>query len=210
MPNRWHSVDWSTPFEPMTRLTLSAGIALALIHINTLADEQSTLTERARGIASQLVQQLGAELKKEMAAGGPVNAIAVCKIAAPDVAGRLSRSNGMKVSRVSLKTRNPMIGQPDAWEQEVLARFDQRAAGGDKPETLEHSEVVTEPQGRYLRYMRAIPVQPLCLSCHGGSESVSKEVAEVLAKEYPHDQARGYTLGQIRGAVTIKQAIDRQ
>lgn len=192
----------------MKRYLLPSGLVLALIQVNSLADDQSTLTTAARSIAGQLVQQLGAELKKEMAAGGPINAIAVCKSAAPEIAGRLSREHGLKVSRVTLKTRNPMLGQPDSWEQEVLARFDQRAASGDKPDALEHAETVTEPQGRYFRYMKAIPVQPMCLSCHGTKDTVAQEVEAVLAKEYPHDQARGYTLGQIRGAVTIKQRLE--
>jgi hypothetical protein len=192
----------------MKRYLLPAGLTLALIQINTLADDQSALASNARGIAEQLVQQLGAELKKELAAGGPVNAISVCKSAAPEIAGRLSREHGLKVARVSLKTRNPLLGLPDAWEQEVLAGFDQRVASGEKPETLEQAEIVSEPQGRYFRYMKAIPVQSLCLSCHGTEETIAAEVKDRLAKDYPHDQARGYSLGQVRGAVTLKQRLE--
>ena len=187
---------------------LPAGFALALIQINTLADDQSALTLKARVIAGQLVQQLGAELKKEMSSNGPGSAISVCKSLAPEIAGRLSREQGAKVARVSLKSRNPLLGQADIWEQTVLARFDQLNAQGEKPETLEHAELVTEPQGRYFRYMKAIPVQPLCLTCHGTQEVIPPEVKAILAKEYPHDQATGYSMGQIRGAVTIKQRID--
>jgi hypothetical protein len=192
----------------MNRYLLPAGLTLALIQINTLADDQSALASNARGIAGQLVQQLGAELKKELAAGGPVNAISVCKSAAPEIAGRLSRERGLRVARVSLKTRNPLLGLPDAWEQAVLAGFDQRVALGAKPETLEQAEIVSEPQGRYFRYMKAIPVQPLCLSCHGTEETIAAEVKDRLAKDYPHDQARGYSLGQVRGAVTLKQRLE--
>lgn len=169
-----------------------------------LADQ----TADARATASQLVQKLGAALKQEMAAGGPQQAISVCRDIAPGLAGELSRSSGGRVARVSLKTRNPLLGLPDAWEQQVLMDFDRRAASGEKPETLEYSEVVEEPQGRYFRYMKALPVQPLCLSCHGGPESVSDQVKMKLASEYPHDRAFGYTLGQIRGAVTIKQRLE--
>ena len=109
---------------------------------------------------------------------------------------------------MSLKTRNPLLGTPDAWEQAVLADFDRRAAAGEKPETLEVSEIVTEPQGRYFRYMKAIPVQPLCLTCHGTDATIAPEVTQRLQSDYPHDHARGYTAGQIRGAVTIKRPLD--
>ena len=162
----------------------------------------------ARATASDLILRLGAVLKKEMAAGGPENAIVVCRDIAPGLAGELSRKTGARVSRVSLKTRNPLLGQPDAWEQGVLAEFDQQAAHGAKPETLERSEFVTEPQGRFFRYMKAIPVQPLCLSCHGTTDSIPDTVKTRLATDYPHDRATGYVLGQIRGAVTIKQSAE--
>jgi uncharacterized protein DUF3365 len=119
------------------------------------------LTVAAHATASGLIQRLGATLKEEMAAGGPDNAIAVCRDIAPGLAGEFSRKTGRRVSRISLKTRNPLLGQADAWEQQVLAEFDQQAARGAKLEALERSEVVTEPQGRCSRSMKAIPVQPL-------------------------------------------------
>ena len=169
-----------------------------------IADE---LTVAARANASDLIQRLAAALKKEMAAGGPESAIVVCRDIAPGLAGELSRKTGGRVSRVSLNTRNPLLGQPDAWEQQVLAEFDRQVAQGVKSESLEHSEVVAEPQGRFFRYMKAIPVQPLCLSCHGTTDAISDAVKARLTANYPHDRATGYVLGQIRGAVTIKQPI---
>jgi hypothetical protein len=174
------------------------------------AGAQSTdeLLAASRAASAQLLQQLGAELKQELARGGPAGAIGVCRDAAPEIAGKLSRQSGARVARVSLKTRNPLLGTPDAWEQAVLAEFDRRAAAGEKPETLEYSETVTEPQGRSFRYMKAIPVQPLCLACHGTAEMIAPEVAQRLQGDYPHDRARGYTVGQIRGAVTIKRPLD--
>jgi len=181
-------------------------ILLGVLMPPAMADD---LTIAARATASDLIQRLGAVLKKEMAAGGPDNAIAVCRDIAPGLAGELSRKTGGRVSRVSLKTRNPLLGQPDAWEQQVLAEFDRQAAQqGAKPETLERSEVVSEPQGRFFRYMKAIPVQPLCLTCHGTTDSIPDPVKARLAADYPHDRATGYALGQIRGAVTIKRSME--
>jgi hypothetical protein len=161
----------------------------------------------SRQAASQLLQRLGAELRAELAKGGPDGAVAVCKQIAPDIAGDISRRNGWRVARVSLRTRNPMLGQPDAWEQNVLAEFDRRAAAGEKPDQIEFAQTVDEPQGRYYRYMKAIPVQPLCLTCHGTEATVPDSVKERLKADYPHDRAVGYAAGQIRGAVTIKRPV---
>lgn len=172
-----------------------------------LADDLAQYQEQARATAQSLLKQLGGELQKEMKANGPASAIKVCKEQAPAIASELSRKNGEKVARVSLKVRNPLVGTPDAWEQKVLADFDQKAAAGAKPETLEAAEIVTEPQGRYFRYMKAIPTGAVCLACHGPADKISQEVKAQLATEYPHDKATGYSEGQIRGAITIKRPL---
>ena len=169
------------------------------------APAQEEQVVNARKVAGTLIQQLGARLREELSQAGPESAIAVCKDIAPQLAGRLSRETGGRVTRVSLKTRNPLLGTPDAWEQRALAEIDRRAAAGEKAETLEISEVIEEPAGRYFRYLKAIPVQPPCLTCHGTPEMIPSSVQERLREDYPHDRATGYSLGQIRGAVTIKQ-----
>ena len=161
--------------------------------------------EDAKASAQQLIQKLGAALKQEMAAGGPERAITVCRDLAPGLAGEISRASGARVARVSLKTRNPLLGQPDAWEQQVLLDFEKRLAAGERADALEFSEVVQEPTGRYYRYMKALPVQPLCLACHGDPDAIAGPVRAQLAAQYPHDRATGYAAGQIRGAVTVKQ-----
>jgi hypothetical protein len=93
---------------------------------------QADQTTEARTLASQLIQQLGAALKKELTANGPDGAVSVCRDIAPAIAGELSRKSGGRVARVSLKTRNPLLGVPDVWEQQVRAEFDRRAAAGEK------------------------------------------------------------------------------
>jgi uncharacterized protein DUF3365 len=183
-------------------------VGVTLLAMQATAADTEALTGAGRAAAGQLTQQLGAELRKELAAGGPESAIGVCKELAPQIAGRLSRESGGRVARVSLKTRNPLLGTPDVWEQTVLADFERRVAAGEKPETLEHAELVSEPAGRYFRYMKAIPVQPLCLACHGSPEGISEAVKASLRQEYPHDRAVGYSVGQIRGAVTVKQRME--
>lgn len=191
----------------MKPLLAMMAVLLGLFCKSAFAGE-SVGSERA--LAVELIQRLGAALRQEMASGGPEGAVAVCRETAPALAGELSRKHGMRVVRVSLKTRNPLLGTPDSWEQDILAEFDQLAATGVKPDTLERSEIVSEPQGRYLRYLKAIPVQPQCLVCHGSSESLPEGVKAMLAAEYPHDRATGYNPGQIRGGVSIKRRLDHE
>ncbi|HXX10846.1 MAG TPA: DUF3365 domain-containing protein [Burkholderiales bacterium] len=191
----------------MTRLIIGALPLLLLSPLVASGQDADALLAASRETAGQLIQQLGAQLRAELAKGGPEAAVAVCKNVAPELAGRLSRETGWRVSRVSLKTRNPLLGAPDAWEQSGLEDFDRRVAAGEKAETLEVGEVVEEPAGRYYRYMKALPVQPLCLTCHGTAETIPPDVQQRLRVEYPNDRATGYRNGQVRGAVTVKRPL---
>jgi hypothetical protein len=189
------------------RLVQALGLMLSLAATGSLAEEAIDLDKDARQVAMEFAQRLSASLKQELTAGGPVHAIGICRDLAPSIAAELSRSKGWKVSRVSLKVRNPLLGSPDEWEQAALIDFDRRAASGQKLDAMEMSEVVSEPQGRFARYIKAIPVQPLCLTCHGAPEDLDPSVRARLAADYPHDQATGYRQGMIRGGIAIKRAL---
>ena len=168
---------------------------------------QRRMLDESRRVAEQLVQQIGAELRREMELTGPLRGLVVCKFGAPELASAASRRTGWRVSRVSLRTRNPALGIPDPWEHRVLTDFDQRVARGEKVDGMEFGEVVREPGGSYYRYMKALPVTQVCLNCHGPVESLASEVRERLALDYPHDRATGYAVGQVRGAVTVKRPL---
>ncbi|MDP3541663.1 MAG: DUF3365 domain-containing protein [Elusimicrobiota bacterium] len=187
-------------------LTIQTFALVALIGGVAAAEDLDRIREEGRQVATELAARLGAELQKEMKAGGPVAAITVCREVAPAIASEASRKTGWKVSRVSLKTRNPALGLPDAWEQKVLADFVKRMETG-KSADMEFAEVVEEPQGRFFRYMKAIPTQGACLRCHGTDAAIPEDVRASLKTSYPHDRAVGYALGQIRGAFSIKRPL---
>jgi Protein of unknown function (DUF3365) len=163
--------------------------------------------DEARKVSNELVTSVRSELLKAIEASGPLRAIVVCKYTVPEIASALSRRHGARITRVSLTPRNPALGWGDAWEQKVLIDFDERVARGEKAEGLEHAELVVEPAGRFLRYMKALPMQPVCLSCHGAAEQLSESIRTQLAHDYPHDRATGLQLGKVRGAVTYKKPL---
>jgi Protein of unknown function (DUF3365) len=163
--------------------------------------------EEARKAAGELVTAVRGELVKAIEASGPLRAIVVCKYTVPEIASAVSRKYGARVTRVSLTPRNPSLGWGDAWEQKVLMGFDERVAKGDKAEGMEHAEVVAEPSGRFMRYMRVLPMQPVCMSCHGGPEQISESIRNQLSHDYPHDKAVGLAVGMVRGAVTYKKPL---
>ena len=154
-------------------------------------------TEEGRAIAAAFSTELRTALQAAMAEGGPLAAIRVCNEDAPRIAAAAAEQSGAVVGRTSLKVRNP-ANRPDEHERAVLAAFADElkpGTGGPPPERL---DVLAD--GR-VRYMSAIVMQPPCLACHG--ESLAPPVAEAIGALYPEDAARGYRLGELRGAFTI-------
>ncbi|HEY6096217.1 MAG TPA: DUF3365 domain-containing protein [Gallionellaceae bacterium] len=191
----------------MMKLTALSIALLAAISVQAFADDTARYQEESRAVAIPFMKQLGAANQKAVADGGHDAAVKVCKDIAPAMAGEISRKHGWKLTRVSLKVRNPLLGTPDAWEQKVLQDFEARAAKGEKPDNMEFSEIVKEPAGTSFRYMKAIALQPGCVACHGTTDQIQANVKARLAEDYPHDQATGYTPGQIRGAISIKRPL---
>jgi hypothetical protein len=187
-------------------------IGLTLALATALGSAQSEEPPRAalddaRKASTELVTSVRSELLKAIEASGPLRAIVVCKYTVPEIASSVSRKYGARVTRVSLTPRNPSLGWGDAWEQKTLMAFDERAAKGDKTDAMEQWEVVNEPAGKFLRYMRALPMTPACMSCHGPADQISESIRAQLVHDYPHDKATGLTLGRIRGAVTYKKPL---
>ena len=171
------------------------------------ADGLKAFADESRKVSAQLLAQVRGELVKELERTGPIRAITVCKYSVPEITSSISRQTGMRVTRVALRPRNRALGEPDAWEQRVLLDFEKRVANGEKAESLEHYEQLSEPLGRVFRYMKAIPVSPPCLACHGPAGQLSEGVRAQLATEYPNDSAVDYSVGQVRGAVSVKKTF---
>lgn len=187
------------------KITLFALLTLTTTAV--YAEDIGKYQEESRAVAMPFLKNLAAENKKAVEEGGPGSAVKVCTEIAPKMAGDISRKNGWKLTRVSLKVRNPLLGTPDAWEQKNLLEFEARAAKGEKPETMEVAEIVQEPAGKSFRFMKAIALQSGCVACHGYAEQIPDNVKAKLSEEYPHDKATGYGVGQIRGAVSIKRPL---
>ncbi|MDW7644251.1 MAG: DUF3365 domain-containing protein [Desulfuromonadales bacterium] len=166
---------------------------------------QETAVTESRALVGAFMAELKGELESAIRTQGPVEAVSVCQQKAPAIAARLSRESGGKVARTSLRLRNP-ANAPDAWERQVLERFEQLRKQGKDPTSLEYSEVVSTEGRRELRYMKAIPMGSICLLCHG--QDIDADVQEALKRLYPQDQATGFSPGDIRGAFTVTRPLN--
>lgn len=181
---------------------LAASALLAPAIAETTADPNAA---EAKALIKEFFTSLKAELQGAIAGGGPMNAIGVCKDRAPAIAQELSDKSGWDVGRTSLKLRNPALNAPDDWEKQVLAKFEERKAAGEDVKTMAHAEVVETKSGKRYRFMKAIPTGDLCLACHG--KAINPELAAAIDETYPEDQARGFTLGDVRGAFTLSKPL---
>lgn len=183
-------------------------LALVALAGSAFAQDVAQLTAETRKQALPVLPKVAGTMQDAVAKDGPAGAIPVCKDKAPQLLKEMSQATGWQMHRVSLKTRNPESGTPDAWEARHLADFNLRSAAGEKPEKLEVGEVVTEADGKqYFRYLKALPVAEVCLKCHGDPAKMGNDLKAQLAEQYPHDQATGYSLGQIRGALSVKRPL---
>lgn len=186
--------------------SISIFAAATLLSASPLFADQNNaaLKSEAKSIIQSFAGNLKGELQAAMKAGGPPNAIQVCNTRAPVITGASSDESGWSVGRTSLKLRNA-DNKPDAWELGVLKAFEERKAAGEDPMKIAYAEVVEENGGKTFRFMKAIPTGDVCLACHGAS--IKPEIAAKLDSLYPQDMARGFSVGDLRGAFTLSKGL---
>jgi hypothetical protein len=182
-------------------------ISLLTAALPALAQDIGALTAETKKAVLPVVPMVVAAMQEAVAAKGVAGAIPVCKVEAPELIKAKRLETGWDIRRVSLKTRNAERGTPDLWEVRQLADFNIRAANGEKIDAMEKSEIVTIDGKQVFRYMKALPVGDVCLKCHGAVDGMEAGLKAKLAESYPHDQATGYSKGQIRGALTVKRPL---
>jgi hypothetical protein len=177
----------------MKALLLLLGLSISPL---LLADEADSKLDQSRQLALELQRALGAVLMSAMRNDGPLAAIAVCHEQAPAIAERVSLPTDAQVSRTALRVRNA-ANQPTPEQRLIL---EQMLAQLQQDPTTAPESWQTNQDGSH-QYMKAIVMQPQCMACHG--HSVKPEVLAAIQQRYPHDQATGFKVGDLRGAFVV-------
>jgi len=167
------------------------------------ATEEAAVAE-ARKLTDELTDRVRTLLMRELEQGGYEGAVRACSEVAQKVTSDFSSQQGRYARRVSLGYRNPK-DIPDDYERAKLEEFDRQRREGKLER--EYYEVVSEKDGRYLRYMRPLVTAKMCLNCHGQVTEVPHAVMSQLQRRYPNDKALGYSEGDVRGAVSVRIAL---
>ena len=183
---------------PEANRSRAAARAIGIAAIVILAACSRPPPDTATGTA--LLQPFKAEMKQALQAGlaqGPVEAIDVCRVRAPDIAAALSRE-GVRVGRSSHRLRNPNNVAPD-WADEILRQYlaDESTRG----------PVAVRLADARIGHAEPIVVQPLCLVCHG--EVLAPDLADAIASAYPEDRATGFKEGDLRGIFWVEYPEER-
>jgi hypothetical protein len=148
-----------------------------------------------RAMAFQLALRM--ELTQAMQEGGPAKAIEVCSQRAQAIAASASNET-FRVRRIGTRVRNAANAASER-DQKALAQLLARAAGDDSPLKI-------EGEGELAASLYVpIRIAETCLACHGDPKTMQPEVVQALAQRYPSDQATGYALADLRGAVVVDQ-----
>ncbi len=139
-----------------------------------------------RSLGGKLRERVGAEMK----AGGPVQAIAVCRDEASALTAEVAGSGEIELGRTSHKLRNPDNAVP-AWLSTYLAEVQALPAARVRPRVFD--------LGDRVGLVRPIGTAEVCTRCHGGADSLDPAVRALLADAYPEDRATGFSPGDLRG-----------
>jgi hypothetical protein len=191
----------------MKQLLLS--LCLVILAPDCFANQQVTPQAdeniaAAKVAIKRLAATLQTELKTAMQGGGPIAAVAVCNTKAIPLTSQISAEQGMNLSRVSLKNRNPS-NMPNKWQRVVLKDFEALSLAGKPVSEIAWSDTVSVDGGQEFRFMKAIPTSRVCLGCHGSD--ISPALKQQLQALYPQDQATGFGEGDIRGAFVVTRRL---
>lgn len=182
-------------------------VIASLLPLLLLANPYENQDERMQDIiktgqdaSQQLLKTLGSNLKKNMKAGGPMQAFTFCNTQAYPLTDGVNEQldEGVQVKRISLAYRNP-ANVPQKDEAEILEALN----------TLQKNRAILPPyiiqktaKDSYKFYKPLTINKGVCLKCHGDL-SQNKKLAALIAKNYPEDKAVGYKMHDLRGAIVV-------
>jgi hypothetical protein len=181
---------------------LSAGESMQHTTQPTDTPELRATKESMQTAAGKFLITLRGVLVHSMAQGA-ASAADVCADTAQTLTAQLGKQHGVELRRISLRARNT-ANTPTEREARHLQTLEQMRSAG----TLNDSTVLWdtfERNGvRVVQMIRPIVLNNgVCLQCHGKASDIAPEIASLLNKRYPADRARGYVIGDVRGAVSV-------
>ena len=174
-------------------------LLLVFVVSSSMAEDISAYEKNSIFVIKELSHKLKTTVKSVMQKSGAIEAIEYCNIAALDLTEEVAIDSALVLKRTSLKYRNNH-NAPDNWELSVLKRFEKRKSDGEDISLITESAIIDSPE-KIFRYMKAIPTDKPCLTCHGAE--IKSNIVAKINELYPYDKAKNFKVGDIRGAFSV-------
>ena len=136
----------------------------------------------------------------------PATVLRLYRNRAQAMAEEVSDEFGVELRRTAFRVRN-RTNVADDWEYEKLEALEFSIEAGLDPALLEFTEIVRDNSGQaQFRWIRPLSMTQECLVCHG--EQIPVAVLDILAVDYPDDEATGYFEYALSGAYSVTRRIE--
>ena len=179
-------------------------IVLLLISTFVHSDQDIIINKKViKETINKTMKSLKNSLEIALQDGDIVGAMKMCSIQAQDLTNDFNTQNTM-IKRISLKYRN-LKNKPTKFEAEILESFEKKLLEGVSLENLDFTQFSSSYGKKTLVYIKAIPTKGVCLNCHG--KNIDKRVLKEIDFLYPQDKAKGFKMGDIRGAFSVRHTF---
>ena len=186
--------------QTIALISFSASLLLAAQQGQGKKDpELQKVVQTGKQSTKKLLKTLGSNMKKNMKAGGAMQALDFCSKEAYNLTEKVNKElpKGVSVKRITLKYRNP-ANEPQTDEKNVL----QALAKLKDANVILPKQVVQKVDADTYKYYKPLLInKKVCLKCHGDIQN--KKLKAEIEKRYPTDKATHYKMGDLRGAVVV-------
>jgi len=179
---------------------LLTALLLSITLLNASTNEE--IKQEAKDAIAKLQKTLQTQLKANLKKGGTVQAATFCSSKAQSITHEINVSFAKEttVHRTSLKYRNS-DNSPKSDEREVLESMQKDFDAGKALPELIVKKIYDDT---YKVYKPIYISKDVCLKCHGDVSTLDTKTYDVIKEHYPNDKARGYKMGDLRGAFVVK------
>ncbi len=180
-------------------IALSSSLLLAAPQQGKKNKQLQNIIQTGKKSSLLLLKTLGSNMKKNMKAGGPMQALDFCSQEAYTLTEQVNKKlpKGVTVKRISSKYRNP-ANQPQGSEKEVLASLKKLQS----LHVILPKQIVQKVNEHTYKYYKPLIIKKqVCLKCHGNIKNTA--LRRAINKRYPTDMAKHYKMGDLRGAVVV-------
>lgn len=165
---------------------------LALVALFAATNPQAAIQESdAIAAADALKTKLTAHLAQAMSNQDAPAALRICAAEAPKLTADIGKQFNLEVTRITDKPRNPNNRGTQA-EIALLNKIRGDEVLGVKKPFYELDSA----------YYFPLHINQLCLNCHGAA--IAPDILTAIRDHYPEDQAKGYSQGELRGAIRVR------